>query len=254
MNNRIKLIKQTGAIVTGLFLLVGFQNCSEQEFSTVVEPVTQTGGPNCREQLKEIVTPVELVFVVDVSGSNDGKNPTDLNKKMRAGSIAKFWDMYKGKTNFEWSMITFAKDKAPVNLEMGSATEMKEMMDAFMAIPDDGNTPYVKALDSTESLLSGHTNRLPNTKYIVLFMSDGKPNPAVADSDLSAEVQDVIDTLPGEVTLNTLYYGPKDDEASGRLRSMAQTGGGNFLDTNANPTGNSFLISDLIVIPGVVCD
>ncbi len=255
MSNRIKMRKQLGVLAVGLLVLIGFQNCAGQKFSSMPVPVTLTGGPNCREQLNQIVTPVELVFVVDVSGSNaDDKNPTDLNKKMRSGSISTFYETYKAKTNFEWSMITFAEDKAPVQLKMGDAIAMKQMITDFMSIPDYGNTPYALALRSTTDLITGHTTRLANTKYIVLFMSDGKPNPAIADADLESSVKDVVGALPGEVTLNTLYYGPTDAEASGRLRKMAQTGGGNFLDTNANPTGNSFLISDLIVIPGVICD
>lgn len=251
---RINLIKKSALATASLIVLLGYQNCSEQKFATIPDPVTLTGGPNCREQLKEITTPVELVFVVDVSGSNTGKNATDLNKVMRAGSISKFLSSYKNKTNFEYSMITFAKDKATTHLAMGDADDMAIMLGDFQKIADSGATPFKKALDASTSLVSGHTNRSMYTKYVLVFMSDGVPNPTISDSDLQKEVEELVATLPGEVSLNTLYYGPKQDTASGRLRTMAQLGGGNFLDTNANPTGNSFLISDLVLIPGVICD
>lgn len=251
---RINLIKKSALFGTSLFVLLCYQNCSEQKFATIPEPVTLTGGPNCREQLKEITTPIELVFVVDVSGSNAGKNATDLNKVMRAGSISKFLSTYKTKTNFEYSMITFAKDKATTHLAMGDADDMAIMLSDFQKIADGGSTPFKKALDESTTLVTSHTTRKMYTKYVVVFMSDGVPNPAITDADLKTEVEELVATLPGEVSLNTLYYGPKQDTASARLRTMAQIGGGNFLDTNANPTGNSFLISDLVLIPGVICD
>jgi hypothetical protein len=76
----------------------------------------------------------------------------------------------------------------------------------------------------------------------------------MTDSALQEKTLDLINASPGQVSMNTVYYGPIDPEASGRLRMVAQTGGGNFLDTNLNGSGSVFNLSDLVVVPGEVCD
>lgn len=58
---------------------------------------------------------------------------------------------------------------------------------------------------------------------------------------------------PGQVTFNAVYYGPDNPPASGRLAMMVGEGNGIFLDTNANPTGKSFKIEDVINLPGEEC-
>lgn len=267
-------IKRFSAGIIALLVVVSFQNCSEQKISASANSsngrnlnlgntdneatgvITQTGGPNCRNQLNQLTTPIKPVFVVDVSGSNFSNGSTggtDPNRVVRGDSIERFYNTYKAKPNFGWSFTTFAQSAANVLLAMGNATQMLNAINTFRAMSDAGNTPYEAALIAARDNIQNDTGRAPGTKYIVVFLSDGMPNPSIADGPLNQRVLDVVNTVPGQVSLNTVYYGSADAASANRMKMMAQTGGGNFLDTNANPTGTNFLISDLVIVPSVVC-
>ncbi len=237
-------------------MMVAFQNCSEQSFSSVEESaiVTDTGGPNCRRVLNTIKTPVEMIFLVDTSGSNVGKNGTDPNQVVRVGSMQRFLNSYKDRTNFKWSFTDFADKDATTHMASSGWSEMQEAIDWLAEGHDSGGTPYVAALDEAHAIIAGDTDRLANTKYVVVFLSDGMPDPKVEDDVLESEIQNMLSAVPGQVSLNTVYYGPTNKGASNRLRMMAAVGNGNFLDTNANGTGNVFNISDLVQVPGETCD
>jgi Mg-chelatase subunit ChlD len=129
---------------------------------------------------------------------------------------------------------------------------MAAAISAFESVPDGGSTPYVAALDSAISALSSDPGTA-DTKYIVVFLSDGMPNPDVPDNILAREVASVLATHPGQVTFNTIYYGPGDPVASGRLATMASEGSGYFMDTNLNGTGKDFLISNVVDVAGTSC-
>ncbi len=282
--------KRTSAIVliasiTSLAFL--FQNCSDQSFTQasvdkpitraadIFDPdatgrinvddddfpgvVTETGGPNCRDELNSLTTPVRVLTVVDTSGSNAYGETTDPNRAVRSGSIQRFYNTYNTRSNFNWGFITFAASSAqsligsaafPV---FGSSSSMNTAINIFIGINDDGATPYLPALSLAKKAISDDTARPANSKYIVVFLSDGRPNPDVSVTTLKSEVASLISLVPGKVSFNTVYYGQYDANAANRLREMAASGGGNFLDTNANGTGTAFSISDLVTIPGTVC-
>lgn len=280
-------MKRLGLGITALGLIISFQNCAEQKFSSTGSGsgnpndgaggvvlgtsdddasgvITQTGGPNCRDELKALTTPVKMVFIVDVSGSNAGNKGTDPNKAVRSGSIERFYNSYSAKTNFAWSFATFAGSvNTPANILISNANAqaMQSAIVTFNSMSDGGETPYVSALNAAQQIISGDTARAPNSKYIVVFLSDGMPNPAVDDATLNSKVSAIVGAAAstgagvnaGQVSFNTVYYGDANQAAHDRLQMMAATGGGNFLDTNANPTGNAFLISDLVIVPGIVC-
>jgi Mg-chelatase subunit ChlD len=220
---------------------------------------TETGGPDCRDQLHSETSPIKMVFVVDVSGSNVKNNNSagsDPKKVVRGGSMNRFYSTYVAKSNFAWSLITFSNSSADTRLALtnGNASAMRSTIDDFMNLRDNGDTPYVAALEEARQAIVDDKNRSANTKYIVVFLSDGLPNPQVSDSTLNSRVQAIKDASPGAVSVNTIYYGDEDAAASERLKMMAKTGEGNFLDTNANPTGTIFSISDLVILPGVTCN
>ncbi len=273
-------MKKFGVAMATLLMVVSFQNCSDQKLSgkaagssdggggplnlgntddETTGVVTQTGGPNCRNQLHSSTLPIKPVFIVDVSGSNKSNNNnqpgSDPKRVVRGDSIERFYNTYKAKPNFGWSFSTFAASSANVLLAMGNAASMNNAIQTFRAMSDAGETPYIAALNAAKTNISGDTGRAANTKYMVVFISDGLPNPAVDQPTLNAKVMEIVNLLPaGSISFNSIYYGAVDPQASQRLQMMAQTGGGNFLDTNANPTGTNFLITDLVVIPGVVCN
>lgn len=271
-------MKKFTVAATALLLVVSFQNCSQQKLShssggssggggnqlnlgqndnEATGVITQTGGPNCRNQLNTLTTPIKPVFIVDVSGSNfsNGSQPgSDPKRIIRGDSIERFYNTYKTKPNFSWSFSTFAGSMANVLLQMGNSMSMGNAITTFRAMNDAGETPYIAALNAARDNINADFARTADTRYMVVFLSDGMPNPAVADATLSAKVQEVVGTVAGRVSFNSIYYGSSDQTAANRLKMMAQVGGGNFLDTNVNPTGSNFLITDFVIVPGVVCN
>lgn len=246
-----------------------FQNCAKANFSEAAESslglqlghdddssrgvITDTGAPSCREELQALTVPVRMIFVVDISGSNAGRSGTDPDKDVRAGSMQRFFNSYSSRVNFGWSLLTFAGASAIVITQNANALSMQNALNSFSSMKDEGNTPYVPALRSAADTIRADSSAPATTKYIVTFLSDGMPNPNVSESSLRSEVEKLIAVAPGRVSLNTVFYGDANADASERLRKMAAAGGGNFLNTNNNPTGNVFLISDLVQVPGVVC-
>lgn len=250
----MRTTRQLAMLFASLCVGVIFQNCSKVDFkSTDLNSglSTDTGGPNCREVLNTITKKVKIVYVVDVSGSND---TTDPDQKIRAGSISRFYNTYSTKTNFGWNGISFAGTSATTRLAEGDGKSVQDLIDWLMNHDDDGDTPYVASLDKTEEVIKSLTNVDAETKYVVVYVSDGRPDPYVDDDTLKKEVDDISATYPGRVSFNTVYYGPASDDASNRLKMMAQRGGGNFLDTNKNSTGPNFNISDLVIVPGEICE
>jgi hypothetical protein len=276
-------MKKLAVVLSTLMLVVSFQNCSQQKLSAksgsasesgdgggggglnlgptdddTTGVVTQTGGPNCRDELHSITTPIRPVFIVDVSGSNKMNNNnqpgSDPNRIVRGDSIERFYNTYKNKGNFNWSFSTFAGNSATILLAMGNSNSMNNAINTFRNMGDSGETPYIAALNAAKNNIAGDTNRPAGTKYMVVFLSDGLPNPAVNQSTLNAKVAEILAVVPGAISFNSVYYGAVNNDASDRLKLMAQAGAGNFLDTNANPTGKDFLITDLVVIPGINCN
>lgn len=254
------------AWLCALTLLLAFQNCSKNNFSAGTGSDSTAGGAQqCQTVLQNLTVPVKVLFVVDTSGSNAasaGYPGSDANKLMRGGSIQQFFTTYGQKTNFNWGFIVFQGATASALIGYSSLQPaftalpnvMQTAINNFYGIADYDKTPYESALQLTYTTIANDTGRASNTKYIVVFLSDGIPDPAVADLTLSSEIQSILNLSPGQISFNTIYYGLADVDASNRLRMMASAGQGQFLDTNANPTGKSFAIQDVINVPGVVCN
>src|SRR5690606_14193417 len=120
------------------------------------------------------------------------------------------------KTNFAWSFITFAGTQAKSLLKLGNSQAMSSTIDDFFNITDNGNTPYLPALNETSAIINGDTSRTADTKYVVVFFSDGMPNPTVAVQTLTQNVTNIINLVPGRVSFNTVYYGQYNADAAGR--------------------------------------
>lgn len=250
----MRAAKQLAIVFAVLVVGVVFQNCSKVNFKATndgKEIKTDTGGPNCHEVLNTITKKVKVIYVVDVSGSND---QTDPDQNVRAGSISRFYNSYSSKTNFGWNGISFSGTTAVTRLLEGDGKTVTDLVAWLNNHDDDGDTPYVASLDKTVEVINSIPVVDAETKYIVVFLSDGRPDPDVADDVLKKEVDDIVNTNPGRVSLNTVYYGPYSQAAADRLKMMAVQGGGNFLDANKNSTGNMFDIADLVIVPGEVCD
>lgn len=252
-----------------------FQNCSKTSFSA---GSGSSGSDNsssmslghsansCDGQLQTETYPLKVLFIVDMSGSNYESPGTDPDKSMRAGSIQTFFDSYKSNSHISWGFIGFQGTSAFAFINKGStsnasfsssANAMQSAINTFEGMIDDDKTPYKAALNLAQTAISGD-NADSNTKYVVVFLSDGMPsdyvNNSSGDQQLDGDVSNLVNLLPGRISFNTIYYGPTDATASQRLRDMATAGSGQFLDTNNNPTGKTFYISDNISIPGATCN
>jgi hypothetical protein len=253
--------------------------CAQSGFSNEPAPAAKvgknaidTGGGNltlapntnssCRTQIQSIVTPVKFLMIVDTSGSNinadGGFNATDPQKTFRGGAIQRFFNAFSAKNNFSWGFLTFANDSVQslINVNaaaaFSSAANMNSAISLFYSTPDFGSTPFAMALDRAYAVLSLDNSADVNTKYVISFMSDGRPDPVIDDSFLRFKVQSLLALKPGKVSFNTVYYGGASAENSGRLRNMATWGQGQFFDLNASQS-NTLEIADTINVPGLVC-
>lgn len=240
--------------------------CSDKSFS--VGPASDktanlNGGAVCSDQLRDQVVPVKIVLVVDTSGSNAGGSSsagTDPNKSMRGQALQSFFERYRTAGNFSWSFLIFSDDQA-YSLIGGSyltpgfsnrPQDMSNAIQSFYGVDDYGNTPFRAALSMSRQAIQGDWSRTADTKYVVVFISDGVPDPAVSNQTLQSDVSSILGQAPGQVTLNTIYYGPYSQSASNRLLLMANSGNGRFLDANQS-SGQTIDIESVVQVPGVVC-
>ena len=270
------VLKQSIPIFFISWFLVLMQNCAPAQFSSAASsanggssPYGDISQPNvnpgsCHMVLHQQTVPVKILFVVDTSGSNrlqvDHLPPSDPQRLVRAGSIQAFFNDLKAKPNFHWGFITFSGVSAQSLIADGftpifsvNPLAMQNALNVFATIQDNGGTPYRAALGRVLQTLQSDSQASPDTKYVVVFLSDGIPDPAVSDSELVEDIMSRMNAKPNRVSFNTVYYGAANPQASSRLSFMASLGQGRFLDTNVNPTGNSFMISNIVNVPGQVC-
>ena len=227
--------------------------------------------PFCSTTLGTTTVPTKMLFITDMSGSNQsapgctlGSNCTDEGKKMRAGSIQQFFTDYKARSNFSWGFDIFQgstssaliNSGAPTSPIFSTAPAMQSAITTFKNMSDSGATPYMAALKLGTTLIANDPDLNPASlaQYIIVFMSDGMPNGSGDTAvNIVNQVKAIMALAPGRVSFNAVYYGPVNKTASDLLQSMATSGNGNFLNTNTNPTGLSFSISDLVNVPVTTC-
>lgn len=227
--------------------------------------------PACSTSLSTTTVPTKMLFVIDMSGSNEsapgcalGPSCTDEAKKMRAGSIQTFLNEYGSRGNFAWAFNIFKgttstaliNNGLPTSPIFSHANAMQTAITNFKGLPDSDLTPYMAALKLATTVISNDPDlKSPlNPQYIVVFMSDGQPNgTGDTPSNILAQIKTITDLSPGRVSFNAVYYGPSNKTASDLIQQMATNGKGNFLNTNTNPTGLSFSISDLVSVPVTTC-
>ena len=254
-------------------LMFGATACSQVNFNptnpltdtSAQLGVTQPKGPACDGNLGTTKKPTKMLFIVDMSGSNQelagctlGPNCTDAGKVMRAGSITRFFTHYGNRGNFSWAFENFqGKTSTPFITNGGlpvfsDANAMQTAITTFKGISDAGGTPYMAALNVATQTIANDPDLNSATidpQYIVVFMSDGQPDSGESASTILNQVNTLVNLHPGKISFNAVYYGTNDATAAGLVQSMSQIGHGNFLNTAVNPTGLDFEISDLVNVP-----
>lgn len=277
---------------------VGFNKSSETSVSKtdVKDPPRDGDGrlfvtpTPCTEQVKNITYPVKIIFVVDASGSNSAafsnSEKTDPLRNFRYYSILSFLTTFASKTNFSYQMISFQGDSALTYIANSNdvpvfshVNDMKSALEYFMTkVTDYGKTPYRAALNNTREVISGGGPDAPNTRYAVVFLTDGMPTDVVKyvndptgyslvnydenkkmyavvdEQGLLNDVYATVNVKPNITSLSTVFYGRNGQfytEASkNRLRQMASAGRGKFIDASL---AENIHIEDTLSLPEVTC-
>lgn len=255
----------TPKFLVGVLVMAITAGCSKANFSrgdSESGALGLDGGSalvpaRCTEVLQTVMAPVKVILSVDTSGSNvsSTKAPaTDPTKSRRGNAIQSFFSSYSGRSNFSWSLLHFQEGYS-ASLIAGNfssnASQMENAINLFYSIQDRGSTPYVEAIRRIGQVIASDSSATSSTKYIVVFVSDGRPDPEVDFSVLMSEIQRVTGFAPGQITFNTIYYGPTNLDAVTRLKSMAAVGGGSFADAS---DGASIAIEAAVRVPGSACN
>lgn len=257
-------------LVSIAFVLLATAACSQQNFSADEGADGKLGneggiGLTCTEVLQTSTVPVKVVFSVDISGSNvdhydSGGFPrpgNDIGKLRRGGAIEAFFNAYRTRANFSWAFLTFNYESSYSLIGSAtsprfstSASQMQSAIQSFYGLQDADGTPYEAALSRIRQTIANDSGRSSDTKYVVVFISDGRPDPMVDTMTLLGHVESIRALAPGQVSFNTIYYGVSNADAQNRLATMAGAGGGAYLNA---ADGRVFNIDDAIQIPGVSC-
>ncbi len=282
-------------VIFFLSLTLAFENCSGVNFSSSSDSantlnggtgnVTTTGGGTCN--LTKVSAPINVLFVVDRSGSNsvatqsEGTStcqtqdqagcapPTDPNKTFRGGSISNFLNANQSNTSFSWGFLAFSGSSAQSYItngggaSFGNAAAMQTAIDKFNSGSDQDATPYLAALKAAKATIANDPGlNITGTRaplYEIIFLSDGYPTDALNSdgsvnlTSLNTAIAGISNLAPGRIFLSAVYYGTiNDPTAASTLQSMATAGKGQFVNADTGNT-SSISINNLITIPTGDC-
>ncbi|MEN8167594.1 MAG: magnesium chelatase subunit D family protein, partial [Pseudomonadota bacterium] len=126
-----------------------------------------------REKVRERRIGNFLLFVVDASGSMGARGRMAATK---GAIMSLLLDAYQKRDKV--AMISFSKTEARLNLPPTSSIDMAARVLAEM--PVGGRTPLSTALIKTQELLNSYLVRDPTSRPIVILITDGRCNVALA--------------------------------------------------------------------------
>ena len=193
-------------------------------------------GTYCVDAPKLLTFPTRVWFVIDDSGSMKRNDPNRTRYaavralSQRLGSPGKMffggeW-FSDGATRF--SNPRFTDDVASFNAQVPDT-------------PGGGDTNYGAALRLTHDELAADIGELGSdaraVRYVIIFLSDGTPNPALSDADAMSLVDNIMSlrAKAGSIVLNTVWLGGAGG-AEVLLQRMATRGGGKM---KSFPDGDS---------------
>lgn len=226
----------------GFGVILAFQNCDQSRLVLNAELASaKSDGEICAIAPSTFDNYTKVLFVVDKSGSNATTDPNSY----RVSTITGFFQKYATNTMVKWGVVVFNGTDSQAYINNGSpqqptfssdVTEVQAAVTRIGTEGDNGATPCRSALSMARAAITYDMTVKPNeiSSYVIVFLSDGTPTdygtPTIDDSAIDTDVQNL--KTAGRVSLSTVYYGPVDAAASGRLYRMAALGGGKFLDTN----------------------
>lgn len=111
---------------------------------------------------------VDIVLVVDTSGSMDGSNLTSTKKAINA--LVEAFDAKKETVDTKYKLVTFSSSAETETKDWVDGTKLKEKAEKLSA---DGGTNYDQGLSQAATAINSSSRE--NAKKIVIFLTDGKP-------------------------------------------------------------------------------
>ena len=134
-------------------------------------------GEFCTDSPEDVVFPVKVLFLVDTSGSNQFTDPN----QQRAIAVEEVIDRHIGNPGVQFAVIRF--DGRIRNLTQGFTNDRGVLQEATELLREaDSVTDYQGALGTAFTVLLADMQdsgpaELVRTKYVVVFFSDGTPQP-----------------------------------------------------------------------------
>jgi hypothetical protein len=234
-------------------LLIG---CTQSQLQRVPDPPpdpidnrVRVSGRFCTEDPQAVEFPVKILFIVDTSGSmaiTDPPIPTDANYTGRTRAVIDVVNALAGVRGVEIGLITF--ESAVNDLTRGfrpnlTAPDVAALTQAAANLGSSAaQTNYLGALEAAYQVLVDDLSRADElararSRYTVIFLSDGLPNPPVPRDELLEVVEDIQELERErrlvELKLHTIYLSGStppqfQQEPIDLLKDMADTGRGTF--------------------------
>lgn len=220
-----------------------------------VDNILRVAGGFCTQDPNTVLFPLKILFVVDTSNSmgvTDPPNPADANFTNRGRSVVDMVTALAGFPGVEMGIISFSSgvnDETGGFRPVGTAPEIQFMLQTAANLATTGGQTNIEAaLETAYQVLiddiTGADDLLrARSRYVVIFMSDGLPNPISYDPPantpelifrLAEDIRDLERTQRlSELRLHSAYLSgttpPRfQQEPINFLRTIAETGFGTF--------------------------
>ena len=229
-------------------------------------------GEFCTRDPGLVTFPVKVLFVIDTSQSMNVTDP----ECGRCDAVQQIIDLLLPEDGVEIGVISFNGATAVLTqadtdgdgvLDADGFTRDPEQLAVAVAELARGNatTDYEGALGVTlellaNDMLAASADDLSRAKYVVVFHSDGLPNPVTPDHNNPGRIWGLVDEMMAleeefpvrDIRLHATYLSvdtPREvkDEATRLLAGMAERGGGTFRDFDVG-RATSFVQIDFTAI------
>lgn len=228
---------------------------SPDEKRPPVDNLLAISGEFCTEDPSKVEFPVKILFVVDVSQSmtqTDPPDPARGNLTERTRAVQEVITALAGQRGVEIGIISFQSsinDETAGFLPNETPQDLATLLDRAARLQaENGQTNYDGALNAAfqvtlADIIAAEDRLRARSRYVVIFVSDGLPNPIDPDTgantpeNIVEQVQDLKalerDRRLGELRIHTVYLSgrtpPQFQVAPIRLlQDMAREGEGTF--------------------------
>ncbi|BBB89417.1 putative cobaltochelatase [Methylomusa anaerophila] len=167
--------------------------------------VIETG--DIREKVREKRIGNFMLFVVDASGSMGAKQRMIETK---GAILSLLQDAYQKRDRV--AMVAFKGDQAEVLLPPTNSVELAQK--CLVELPVGGKTPLAAGLIKAQEVVRQHLKRSPHMRPIVVILSDGKANVAMAEDKPLAEAHRAAANMREEFDIKYIVV---DTEQKGLL-------------------------------------